>query len=73
MVFVKKGGGDEEKDPSGMSLDMDRKVCPTCRREMPPWQERCPDDQSDLVLLVDLPPNDGPPIPDHLLEGLDEE
>ena len=27
-LLAKKGGGDEEKDPSGQSLDLERKHCP---------------------------------------------
>ena len=71
-LLAKKGGGDEEKDPSGTSLDMDRKHCPTCRRELPPWRESCPDDGTELVSLAELP-DDGPTVPAHLLEGLDDE
>ena len=71
-LLAKKGGGDEEKDPSGTSLDMDRKHCPTCRRELPPWREVCPDDDTPLVALADLP-DDGPTVPAHLLDGLDDE
>ena len=72
-LLAKKGGGDEEKDPSGQSLDLERKHCPTCRRELPPWREVCPDDGTALVNLADLPSDDGPSIPAHLLEGLDDD
>lgn len=71
-LLAKKGGGDEEKDPSGQSLDMERKHCPTCRRELPPWREVCPDDDTPLVPLSSMPADDGPPIPAHLLDGLDD-
>lgn len=72
-LLAKKGGGDEEKDPSGQSLDLERKHCPVCKRELPPWREECPDDGARLVKLADLPSEDGPAIPPHLLEGLDDE
>jgi hypothetical protein len=72
-LLAKKGGGDEEKDPSGTSLDMERKHCPTCRRELPPWREECPDDGARLVALSEMPSDDGPAIPPHLLAGLDDE
>lgn len=72
-LLAKKGGGGEEKDPSGTSLDMERKHCPTCRRELPPWREVCPDDDTTLVALEELPADDGPSIPAHLLEGIEDE
>lgn len=72
-LLAKKGGGDEEKDPSGQSLDLERKHCPTCRRELPPWREVCPDDDTPLVPLTAMPTDDGPAVPDHLLEGLEDE
>jgi rRNA maturation protein Nop10 len=28
---------------AGLHLDLDLKRCPSCRRELTPWQERCPD------------------------------
>ena len=66
-LLAKKGGGDEEKDPGGFSLDTERKVCPTCRREHPPWHTVCKDDGSDLVPLTSLQ-TDGPEVPPHLLD-----
>jgi hypothetical protein len=73
MPFVlKKGGGDEEKDPSGRAVDMERKHCPTCKRELPPWYEECPDDGARTVNLADLTPDTGPPIPTHLLDAVDD-
>lgn len=32
---------DEELPGSGRSIDLETKVCPTCRREALPWEERC--------------------------------
>lgn len=47
MGFIdpKKGGEEDEALPgaSGLHLDLDLKRCPSCRRELTPWQERCPD------------------------------
>lgn len=71
-LLAKKGGGDEEKDPSGTSLDLERRHCPTCKRELPPWQEVCPDDGTAAVPLTELPPDDGPPVPSHLLDDIDD-
>lgn len=67
MGLLAKKGGDEERDPSGASLDLERKYCPTCRRELPPWQTVCADDGTTLVNLADLPADEGPVIPAHLL------
>lgn len=69
-LLAKKGGGDED-DGAGFGLSLDRLVCPTCGREMPPWQETCPDDGSALTRLGELPA-DGPPVPSHLLEDLED-
>jgi rRNA maturation protein Nop10 len=37
------GGGGALPGASGIYLDLDLKRCPACRRELTPWQERCPD------------------------------
>ncbi len=32
---------DDQLPGSGRSIDLDTKVCPTCRREALPWEDRC--------------------------------
>jgi hypothetical protein len=32
---------DEQLPGSGVSIDLDTKICPNCRREALPWEERC--------------------------------
>ena len=47
MGFVdpKKDNEEDRALPgaTGLHLDLDLKRCPTCRRELTPWQDRCPD------------------------------
>jgi hypothetical protein len=73
MGLLAKRSGDEDDGGGGFGLSLDTLVCPTCRRELPPWMDVCPDDGATPVSPGELPPTDGPPIPTHLLEGLDEE
>ena len=65
MGFVtndKRGGGGEEGGGSGPSveLDLDNRVCATCRRELLPWQDVCPDDGGAAVKPGELPPPEDP-------------
>lgn len=59
------GGGD------AVTLPLDDVVCSICNRDLAPWMTVCPDDggapmsRSDSML-------DGPTIPAHLLDGLEE-
>ncbi|HEY8338446.1 MAG TPA: hypothetical protein VIK95_01180 [Egibacteraceae bacterium] len=65
----------DDEDPGGgtsLHLDLDERVCPQCRRTLPPWQDRCPDDGAAAVDRTALPPPIPPPPP-HLLEGLEED
>jgi rRNA maturation protein Nop10 len=44
FIDPKKDEEDEElPGASGLHLDLDLKRCPSCRRELTPWQERCAD------------------------------
>jgi hypothetical protein len=47
MGFLDPKSTDDEDDAlpgaSGLYLDLDLKRCPSCRRELTPWQERCED------------------------------
>ena len=77
MPFVKKGGGGHEDDGGGgfgLGDDLDPKACPVCRRELLPWQDRCPEDDAAGVRRSELPPVDDPLLA-RLLdeEPLDEE
>lgn len=67
MGFVTKRSGGGEEDGGGgagerLSLhdDLDPLVCPVCRRELLPWQERCPEDDAAPVPRSQLPPADDP-------------
>lgn len=48
------GGGD------GLSVELDTRVCPTCRREFPAWNTRCPADGTLTVRVEELAPPDDP-------------
>lgn len=41
-ILNKKSEDDDELPGSGMRMDLDTKVCPECRREAMPWEDRCP-------------------------------
>lgn len=58
--------GDERGD-SGPELDLDELACPTCRRELRPWESECPDCREPAVLRYSLAPA-MPPPPAHLLD-----
>lgn len=80
MPFLdpKQHGDDDEALPGapGLSLDLDVRTCPECRRETPPWQTTCPDCGVPTVVAGEIPPqrfvlpdlDDAPPAP-----GSDEE
>jgi hypothetical protein len=52
---------------SGLHLDLEVRRCPQCRREVPPWQEACPDCGVGTLPGRDLPPvTDGLPDLSHL-------
>lgn len=64
---------------SGLPEDLDLLVCPECRRELLPWQERCPDHGAEGIPREQLPPPRDPVLerllrdnPD-LADGLDED
>ena len=41
-ILNKKSEDDDALPGSGMRMDLDTKVCPECRREAMPWEDRCP-------------------------------
>jgi rRNA maturation protein Nop10 len=55
---------------SGLHLDLDLKRCPSCRRELTPWQERCAD-CGELGVAASAVPADRFALPD--LSHLDDE
>lgn len=57
---------------SGLHLDLDLKRCPACRREVAPWQERCPDCGEEAVGASEVPGTSFA-LPSALTEGLDDE
>lgn len=75
--IVPKGGGEEDggaggSGGSGLELDLDLKACGTCRRELLPWQDTCPDDGGPAVRKADLTaPRD--PLAARLAALLDDE
>jgi rRNA maturation protein Nop10 len=64
------GGGGALPGASGIYLDLDLKRCPACRRELTPWQERCPDCGEVGVAAGDVAP-DRFPLPHLALEDED--
>jgi hypothetical protein len=57
MVFQsKKPSEDNQVLPGGgLEIDLDRRMCSGCRRETPPWEERCRECGADTV-----PPEEAP-------------
>lgn len=68
----RRGDEDEGDVGRGLELDLEIKACPVCRREVLPWQTRCPEHDAEAVPRSDLPPTDGPPVPEHLREEPDD-
>lgn len=48
-------------------LDLDARACPTCRRDLHPWESECPDCREPAVLRFALPPL-VPAPPAHLVD-----
>lgn len=57
-------------DADDVHLDLDELACPTCRRDLLPWQTECPDCREPAVLRFGLAPA-VPPPPAHLLDDDD--
>lgn len=64
---------DEEREGDAVRLNLDDLACPTCGRDLPPWVDRCPDDDTPAVPRAELQDTALPDIPAHLLEGLEDE
>jgi predicted amidophosphoribosyltransferase len=56
---------------SGLRVDLDRRVCPTCRREALPWEDTCAGCGVATVLPSEVPASSFP-LPAHLFDDLDE-
>jgi predicted amidophosphoribosyltransferase len=71
MGLLAKGGNQDENQR--LDLQLERLVCPVCRKELPPWVEVCPDDGVAVVSRTEAPSYSGPEVPAHLLEALENE
>jgi hypothetical protein len=56
----KQNQDDEQLPGSGRSIDLDTKVCPNCRRETLPWEQRCADCDVVPVAPGEVPAEDIP-------------
>jgi len=72
MGILERKRNEEEPGGAGnaLELDLDLRACPTCRRDLHPWERTCPVDGSEPVPR-ELVTGDFPPPPAHLL--MDEE
>lgn len=61
------GSDGDGGDADDVHLDLDELACPTCRRDLLPWQTECPDCREPAVLRFGLAPA-VPPPPAHLLD-----
>jgi hypothetical protein len=67
-VFAKDPRREEQPGGgSGLEIDLELTMCPECRRELHPWQERCPDHDLAGVPRGSLTRADLPPPPPELL------
>jgi predicted amidophosphoribosyltransferase len=73
MAIISRGPQREEEPGggSGLHLDLDLQVCPSCRRELHPWERTCPEDGAEAVPRTSLQRADLPPPPSHLLDDED--
>jgi hypothetical protein len=75
MGFVQKkedDGGGALGGGAGLEVDLDLKACETCRRELLPWQDTCPDDGGRALPKTALAP-DADPLLARLLDEPDDE
>lgn len=74
-VFAK--GPRQEEEPgsggSGLHVDLDLQVCPTCHRELHPWEAACPDDGTPGAPKASVSRTTLPPPPAHLLGDADDD
>ncbi|MEX0658125.1 MAG: hypothetical protein WD080_03235 [Egibacteraceae bacterium] len=70
-IFAQDPKRQQEQQPggeSGLHMDLDERLCPTCRRVLHPWESTCPDDDAAGVDRSSLTRADLPPPPAHLLD-----
>jgi len=67
------GGGDEGGGSDSLGLDDEYKRCETCRRELLPWQDTCPDDGGRAVSPGELAADHDPLLARLLAEDGDAE
>lgn len=51
----------------GFTVDLDERACPTCHRDLQPWEDECPDCREPAVLRYSLAPA-MPAPPAHLVD-----
>jgi len=59
-LINRKQDDDDELPGSGVSVDLDTKVCPSCRREAMPWEDACPECGSATVAPDEVPASEIP-------------
>jgi hypothetical protein len=69
MGIVERKRKEEEPGEagSGLEIELELRSCPTCRRDLHPWELTCPIDGSEPVPRK-LVTRDLPPPPAHLLD-----
>ncbi len=70
MGIIARGPQQEEDGGAGpvLGLDLELRACPTCRRELHPWEDVCPADGSAAVARTSLQRPGLAPPPAHLLD-----
>jgi hypothetical protein len=64
---------DEERlEARGQQVDLETKVCPSCREELAAWVKACPNDGATPVKREELPPLDDPLLARFLAEEPDD-
>lgn len=66
------GHDGERRFELDFELGLDERVCPTCRRDLRPWEDDCPDCRAPAVLRMSLP-GVMPAVPAHLRDAVDWE
>ena len=75
FLTPKPSNEDERLPGAGLNLDADPHRCPSCRREVAPWEERCRDCGEVPVPAAELPGQqvDLPPGLQAMADDLDAE
>lgn len=71
MGLLAKGGDNFDDEFKQVIGNTELLVCPVCGREVPPWQVVCPDDGTPVLAREEIG-SQGPAVPAHLLDDLDE-